>query len=119
MRIYLLSLFFVFLSDNAGTTTFNCAREMRCLRHKIHANLFVSLLTSNLGWILIAVLQVRKGRLFLCGNHFLYPFNTIFYIPMVRFFFFLKFSANFQENVRFFCFIPKNEQLSMTCGFFY
>jgi hypothetical protein len=33
-------------------------REMRCLRHKIHTNLFLSLLTSNLCWILIAVIQV-------------------------------------------------------------
>ncbi len=31
---------------------------MRCLRHKIHTNLFLSLLTSNLCWILIAVIQV-------------------------------------------------------------
>merc|ERR1719483_243131 len=27
-------------------------REMRCLRHKIHLNLFLSLLTANLDWVL-------------------------------------------------------------------
>ena len=38
-------------------------REMRCLRNKIHTNLFLSLLTSNLCWILIAIIQVGLTNL--------------------------------------------------------
>ena len=35
-------------------------REMRCLRHKIHLNLFLSLLTANLDWVLSYATQVKK-----------------------------------------------------------
>lgn len=32
-------------------------REMKCLRHKIHLNLFLSVLTANLDWIIIYAVQ--------------------------------------------------------------
>ena len=32
---------------------------MRCLRHKIHLNLFFSLLTANLDWVLSDATQVK------------------------------------------------------------
>ena len=35
---------------------------MKCLRHKIHLNLFVSVLSANLAWLLVYVITV--------GDHF-------------------------------------------------
>ena len=35
-------------------------REMRCLRHKIHLNLFLSLLTANMDWVLSYGVQVSS-----------------------------------------------------------
>ena len=37
---------------------------MRCLRHKIHLNLFLSLLTANLAWVLSFAVQVQQGSSF-------------------------------------------------------
>ena len=31
---------------------------MKCLRHKIHLNLFVSVLSANLAWLLVYVITV-------------------------------------------------------------
>ena len=35
-------------------------REMKCLRHKIHLNLFLSVLTANLVWVVSYAVQVRE-----------------------------------------------------------
>ena len=39
-------------------TDFFLDREMKCLRHKIHLNLFVSVLSANLAWLLVYVITV-------------------------------------------------------------
>ena len=41
---------------------FSFAREMKCLRHKIHLNLFLSVLTANLSWVLSYAVQVSEER---------------------------------------------------------
>ena len=37
-------------------------RELRCLRNKIHINLFITFWLSNSCWIVSAIIQVRKRR---------------------------------------------------------
>ena len=34
---------------------------MKCLRHKIHLNLFLSVLTANLDWVVSYAVQVREA----------------------------------------------------------
>ena len=41
---------------------FSFGREMKCLRHKIHLNLFLSVLTANLSWVLSYAVQVSEER---------------------------------------------------------
>ncbi len=69
-------------------------REMRCLRNKIHTNLFITFVLSNSCWIGTAVIQVRKGFLnTLFANkpfllrHFLYEHKKFIlsYILISRF----------------------------------
>ena len=36
---------------------------MKCLRHKIHLNLFLSVLTANLDWVVSYGVQVRDRQL--------------------------------------------------------
>ena len=40
----------------------NCyvCREMRCLRHKIHVGLFLSLILTDIAWIFVAFIQVSS-----------------------------------------------------------
>ena len=41
--------------------TSSCFRELRCLRHKIHIGLFVTVGIANLTWLLTASLQVTRN----------------------------------------------------------
>ena len=39
---------------------------MKCLRHKIHLNLFLSVLTANLDWVVSYAVQVREAARLSC-----------------------------------------------------
>ena len=57
VAIFIFLYFRFYLQYCNNTIYLFICREMRCLRQKIHLNLFLSVLTANLDWLLIYAVQ--------------------------------------------------------------
>merc|ERR1719483_1031777 len=75
-------------------------REMRCLRHKIHLNLFLSLLTANLDWVLSYAVQYFMVKLHDREDPLssLYTINCILHV-LLRYFHLTNFFWMFVEGL--------------------